>query len=411
MARTRLLSRFKRLWHTPHKRRTAGFTLIELLVSMVVGAIIVVALLSLVVELTDANQKDAARTATQREMQAAMDYIVQDLREAVYVYDGRCLSTGSGTITDRNQFNTSCPPLINHLPDGLSSNGRIPVLAFWRTDPLPEALAQRCRNTFATATTANPSDLTVPGAGGAGSVIVPCLSGKSYSLVVYTIADNTAANNPNSIWRGRARLERYALTQFDSSGDVTPGYAPPLPTPNAQFFQWPFSQETGVGSTGNITNMQGSRPTFGSTGNPQVLVDYLDDAPGAFNSQTRAFIPPVCPNPDPVTINTSLVPKINVLTPSSAPIRSFYVCVRGNTIDVNQKISNGTPDADRKAISSELAINQEVRLVLQGNVSGRPGFPRRNLPADEAAIASPSSRLTPIETLVLIRGAVQKNPG
>lgn len=408
MARPRrpsLIARLKRLWLNNRKHRLAGFTLLELLVSMIIGAIIVVALLSLVVEITDSNQKDAARTQTQQEIQAALDFIADDLREAVYVYDGVCLSTGSGNVTANNgrDFAKSCPRLLDYLPANLTGDlpdgtgRRIPVLAFWRTDPLPERWLNAC-----SAAAGNPTTLAQLSNGG---VAIPCISGRSYTLVVYTLVDNYE-NRPSSIWKGRARLERYRLSQFDSNGDTNQGYVPPIQTPNAKFLQWPFQQnESGV-----ISNPQAARPT----GTPDVLVDYVDDSTAT----------PVCPNPDPIAItDPTLVSQINSLTPANnasfnpTNIRSFYACVRGETIGVQniQEAPSGgqLTDAQKtrnQVLLSEQGVNQEVLLVLQGSVAGRPGFPRRSTAAEDAGISVPTTRLSPIQTRVLVRGIVNKNP-
>ena len=109
-------------------RRSKGFTLIELLVAMIIGSLIVVALLTLVVQLTETNQKDAARTQVQQDMQAAMDYVAQDLRSAVFVYNGECLEGKNDPV-----FAKSCPGIINHIPATINAKpNKVAVLAFWR---------------------------------------------------------------------------------------------------------------------------------------------------------------------------------------------------------------------------------------------------------------------------------------
>lgn len=373
MARPRLIRSLKRLWLTRNKRSVAGFTLIELLVSIIIGAIITIGLLTLVVELTDANQKDAARSETQRDMQAALDYITQDLREAVFVYDGVCLQTGRGSVSTPTQFGSSCPRLLAHLPPSLTADGTTPVLAFWRADALPNGLLQACQT--------NATSLSLPLASQPVAIQgVPCVSGRTYSLVVYAVKPREPAER---LWRGRARLIRYQLSKYPSGATsgatVNPGYVDPLPNPNSRFQQWPY--QVGGNAVYNVQTQgnPGVTPQISAAGVPDntsanfpVLVDFVDDSRGLAVTDPQRN--PACPaNSD--------------LTPPTATIRSFYACVRGNIL--------GGP-------TNEQVINQEVTMVLSGNVAGRSGFP--------LATQDNQARLFPLQTRVLIRGILNKNP-
>ena len=122
-------------------RHAKGFTLLELLVAMIIGSLIVLALLTLVVQLTETNQKDAARTQVQQDMQSAMDYVAQDLRSAVFVYNGECLQGKAGP-----SFAKSCPGIINYIPTTINDDPleKVPVLAFWRTKELPKKIRDLC---------------------------------------------------------------------------------------------------------------------------------------------------------------------------------------------------------------------------------------------------------------------------
>lgn len=348
MARPRAISGFKRLWLVYKRRRMAGFTLIELLVSIIISAIITVGLLALVVELTDANQKDTSRSETQRDMQAALDYIAQDLRTAVFVYDDVCLNAGVNNVSDSNQFSISCPGLVkgNHIPASMTpAQGTTPVLAFWRPDPLPPGLQSACQANATSLDTA----AAVQG--------VPCVSGRSYTLVVYGIKQNQAGD----VWQGKTRLVRYQLPQYISSAtsatDTTPGYVDPLPSPNSKFQQWPYQ----IVSGGGVTNKQTQQPS----GSGDVLVDFVDTGTG---------ITPQCAS-------------ATDLTPATATLRGFYACVEGNHLNGPAALQN---------------VNQGVQLVLVGNVAGRSGFP--------LAYTGDDSRLFPIQTRVLIRGIIDKSP-
>ncbi|MGI0487204.1 PulJ/GspJ family protein [Pantanalinema rosaneae CENA516] len=366
MARHFSVSHLKRrLWATLRGRSNAGFTLIELLVAIVIGGLITVALLSLVVDLTDVNLKDTGRTETQRDMQAALDYISQDLRGAVYVYDGTCLQGNSSGLTTAN-FNSNCPGVLSYVPATLSDADTTPVLAFWRADPLPDGIARLCRTAAGVNNTTQINALIQNG--------VPCIAGYSYSLVVYAIDTENAGNQ----WQGRARLVRYKLSQYpDNSAPATgttnpaqtPGWVNPLSRPTSKFTQWPFIQNS---STNTVSNGQSTRPT----GAPVALVDFVD----APRTGDPAQPVPIC-----YTTGVADNPSNTVITPSAATNRAFYGCV-----------SNASVAAQAQP------TNQEVLLVLTGNVAGRAGFPLNT--------ATNQARLFPIQTRVLVRGIINKTP-
>ena len=265
------------LWRCQRDRytpRASGFTLIELLVAMLIAGIIITTLLYAVVELMGSNQRESARTETQREMQLGLDYIASELREAAYVYSGECLEGGVGDVSV--DPNTSCPGLVpNHipLPDGTSE----PILAMWKLEELPEAVRNLCTNNLAAAE-----------ASGAN-----CLSGKMYTLVVYFLSTENATNK----WDGEARIIRYALRPFDSGGNATGGYLSPDVTESFQ--TWPFGRD----SNNDVVNLQPALPDAG-IGAP--LVDFVSIA-------------------DPMTPDC---PNDYDLSPNDTSPQTFYACVR-----------------------------------------------------------------------------------
>jgi len=364
--------KLKRLLFSKH-RRPAGFTLLELLVAMIIGSLIVIALLTLVVQLTETNQKDAARSQVQQDMQAATDFVAQELREAVFVYNGECLK-GDGPPANAAALATKCPGIINHIPTAMVSPTRTPVLAFWRTKKLPAAISDLCGANAAQlsdSATAATNALVVAG--------VPCLAGYSYSLVVYAI--DTA--NPGNTWSGNARLIRYELSQFTANATTQAnqniGYANPLQDPTYKFQQWPYAK--------TLINRQTGRP-IASPANPAVLVDFLDEKPsGDFTSASGNITKVPAPNCDEFGVDPTVDPNSgkNALTPLAAsnPPRGFYACVRGGGV--------GTA-----AIPGE---NQDVLLVMKGNVSGQSGFDKK---------FDNNERISPLQTRVLIRGVVDK---
>ncbi|BAS58782.1 MULTISPECIES: PilW family protein [Leptolyngbya] len=332
----------------------SGFTLLELLVAMVIGGIISAGLLVLVVQLIQANSREAARSDTQRDLQAAIDYIARDVREAVYVYDGNCLlerPTGS---------TLECPGLRRYLPENISENAsNTPVLAFWRVDALPQILRDRCKNNADRF--ANPRDLPAEVRG------VPCLSGRMYSLVVYSLNSEQTTGAV-----GRARIRRYELPQFTAQGgaqippQINTGWVDPV-SKETNFFSWPLNISTLTASS--PLSLQASRP--GRTTSNFVLTDFVDRI-GLYDGAGNKAQPPI--------LNGYEVTPRRESSASNEPPRGFYVYVKGT--------------------ENKGALNQEVVIRIQGDAAGRPGVAGVNLARPVIPIS--------LETRVLTRGVTDK---
>lgn len=327
---------------------TQGFTLLELLIATAIAGGIITGLTYIVIQLLGADQLEAARIENQREIQTAMDYIANEVRESVYVYEGACLGTAArGTASD--PASNFCPGLLNHLPVALGQSGRsVPVIAFWKQQPIPRALHTACSSN-------TPPDT------------VPCLNAHSPALVVYSLSKD----NPSNIWRGRARITRYVLSQFNASGVATPGYVDPAVYDN--YTSWPYGQSGEPTEPGIINLQRGTRPT----GSAVPLVDFVDDGSGATALGLNRGAASSCPdNPATAEVEYSMSPSNTTLSSLGfSGVRSFYACV-----------------------STDFQIGQDVLLYLQGNPFGRPGITRDN-------------GVPPIlETRVLVRGLRRWNP-
>lgn len=95
-----------------------GFTLIELLVAMIVAVLIIAPLLRFMITVLDTDRKEQAKTTSEQEIQAAIDYIARDLEQAVYIYDD------SG-------IHNEIPPLAGTTGCNPNNNCK-PVLVFWK---------------------------------------------------------------------------------------------------------------------------------------------------------------------------------------------------------------------------------------------------------------------------------------
>ncbi len=264
-----------------------GFTLIELLVAMVVGSIITGTLLFLVVELLQINRREDLLTQTQQDMRRAIDYITRDASEAIHVYANPTAITGQ--ITD--------PPANS-----------VPVLAFWRLDPLSQAELNALANVTCS-----------------GADLARCSTLKirqsTYTLVVYYHTDNSQ-NTAGNIWGGPARIIRYELPQYTNL--VANG----------------FAQTTGYNDPSLSENFATWTRTGASTrGIKAVLTDYVDMG-------KTVVAATACPTPPP-----NAVYVVNTNAPSS-----FYTCTLEGDVT--------TPD-----LSLTTRINQSMRVYLSGNAS------------------------------------------
>lgn len=330
---------------------------------MMIGSMISAGLLFLVIQLIQTNSREAARSDTQRDLQAAIDYIARDIREAVYVYDGNCLlerPTGS---------TLECPGLKNYLPTAISETANnLPVLAFWRVDPLTQGLVQRCISNADSFSITNRSD---PNRNPAAIKGVPCLSGRMYTLVVYSLNSNKTTTGA----RGRARIMRYELPQFTTDGStktppvINQGWVDPT-RKETDFFVWPLDSSTvGAGSPISLQSKDGnSRPI---TANNLVLTDFVDRFGLYDGSGNKAQAP--------LLTGYELTPRRGS-SASDEPYRGFYVYVKGTQ-------DRGT-------------LNQEVVIRIQGDAAGRPGV--GGVDSDRPVI--PLS----LETRVLTRGVTGK---
>lgn len=319
-------------------KQTSGFTLTELLVSLIMGSLVVTGLLGLTIELLTTDARETARTETQREMQMALEYISTDLREAVYVYDGACLagvdaSNGNG---EKVAEGSKCGGLVDKLRG--TPDGGTPIVGFWKLDPLPDAV----------------------GCGNGGNGTVPCLAGRSYTLVVYYLVINEA----DGPWKGLARIVRYELPTYNSRGALVNDINPD--NPEIGFIKWPGTDSPPAGNSATLVDFVDSRS-----------LELLEDEVGAGASVE-------CPD------LYVLTPDKSTLTGEYENVRNFYACVK-----VDESLLPSNDDDD----SSKSAFNQKVILFIRGNAKGKPGIDTAN-----------EGFMPAIATQVLNRGVKNKKP-
>lgn len=340
----RLLILFFYRWLSTAKRQdcSKGFTLLELLMSMVVSSIVIVGLLGVVVELTTMEKRESSLDQVQRDMQRAMDYITDDLQEAVYVYADPQQVVDNGLDQD------------SAFPD---ETGDVPVLAFWRIDPIEEDLPA-----------CNTGDSVFD-----NRCDVLRIRQSAYTLVVYSQRIN---DESNSNWTGASRLIRYELSKYDDLAtlSIRDGYRDPTVSSDefASFETWE-SDGTPEGTSAVLTDfvqdptLPFDRDPLANSSASSCLNLGAEDADG-----------------DPATADT---PLYTILPTNANNTRntSFFACVRNPDPDNN-------PDTTTRA-------NQDIYVFLRGSTDGASGG---------VSSFSEESSLPILETQVLVKGVIDK---
>lgn len=357
-----MLKLTKKFWPQKNRKSHQGFTLTEILLGTVISLIVTTALLSAMIEILTKSREEGILAQTQQELERAIKFISNDIKESIYVYD----FTQSATAG-------SNPYPMPNLPD--FGAGVTPVIAFWKLLPIKESLLNSLDcSTFSTTT-------YIPEAGtgstdGDLNLQGECISlrnrRKMYSLVVYL---QTANPDPN--WKGPSRILRYELSKYNPNGPLTTrniGFIDPSYSNN--FTQWPRSA-SGV-------DLQATLPIATANVNPAVLTDFVD----APTSTADANLPTCNSTTNPALTITTISPPSTTTFPTETRIpsnvannTSFFVCVR--------------------TVSRAIGQTQDVTIYLRGNAAGQPGL--RVIPGTYNTV------LSPLVTRVTLRGVVDKS--
>jgi len=104
-----------------------GMTLIELLIGTVMAFLIITPMLAFVVDMLNTDRKEQVKANTEQDIQAAVDFIAQDLSQAIYIYDQKGI----------NAVNNSTIPTSGKLP--APANGT-PILVFWKRQQIKNSV-------------------------------------------------------------------------------------------------------------------------------------------------------------------------------------------------------------------------------------------------------------------------------
>lgn len=272
-------------------QKNSGFTLMELLVTIAISFIIVSTLLNVVVNMLGSERREEAKVNTEQDVQAALDFIADDLQEAVYIYDA------DGIAAIKNQL--PLPP----------AQDKVPVLVFWKRHflskdtqvVLSNGTTNRvgCLTRIAETNECNERDYSI------------------YSLVVYySIKDNDPA------WSNAVRVARWELqdgirnTQLASNSLVNSD--PYLKSPDPGFKLFDLTLPGRLKDKMNAWTKDTSTAYDPKKNQVEILVDYIDPSTGSGVPQ-----PTNCAN---ISSQTQLVPAKNT-TINPLGLYSFYACV------------------------------------------------------------------------------------
>lgn len=307
--------------------RTSGFTLIELLVAVIIAGLVISSLLTFLVTIMNSERKERAKSTSEQEVQAALEYMVQDLQEAAYIYDAYGLN-GDPNVTPQTPIRDQIPPL---KPAGECNNTETcePVLVFWK------------RTFF------NKTD-------NVGGIRVGSVTGENdafvYSLVAYYLIKNPA----NGIWSNTSRIARFEIRDGIPTANgigflipPDPGFSPfnlnSADTITAAMNKW----KSGTAPARYTASAAQNYPSTSL----QTLVDYIDDT--RYNSPAIASLHSISTDPTQGILDCRAPTKgalggdltnatlpgaqripANFETATSAKTSSFHACVNSTTSSV-----------------------------------------------------------------------------
>ncbi|MEG4014331.1 MULTISPECIES: hormogonium polysaccharide secretion pseudopilin HpsC [unclassified Microcoleus] len=271
-----------------------GMTLVELLVGAIMAFLIITPMLAFVVDMLNTDRREQVKANTDQDIQAAVDFIAQDLSQAIYIYD----QAGITAINPETK-----------LPPAPANTKGTPILVFWKR--------QQIKNAVPINNSIKPNQCAIT------ANADKCNDTYVLSLVAYyQIIDTT----PNPIWCQPSggtcptRIARYEIREpvrNPYTVDATKPYYDAADVSDAQKGSAAFNQGFNFNKpTVDVTTGANFPP-------PEVLVNYIDHSitnvpiPTGAQCQTLLSVTP----PAPATFDA------NDLLIKNDPTYSFYACV------------------------------------------------------------------------------------
>jgi type II secretory pathway pseudopilin PulG len=110
-----------------------GMTLVELLVGAIMAFLIITPMLAFVVDMLNTDRREQVKSNTEQDLQAAVDFIAQDLSQAIYIYDNNSAEGVPNLLTKKF--------IPSEAKDGT------PILVFWKRQQLNNSLPIEPRKT------------------------------------------------------------------------------------------------------------------------------------------------------------------------------------------------------------------------------------------------------------------------
>jgi len=375
--------------------QSAGFTLIELLVSLLVASIFLLATAMIVIETMRLDREETGRTQVQAELTQAMEFIQQDLAEALYIYND---TEQNPQQSDR--LGDGIPDVIQRLyePGWIRRpNDAIPVVAFWKLEPIPQGCyegnptLQDIRRGNAILPDQPPPEFPLDQNDRNADWDTLVSRRGIYTLVVYYLRRNyNNAGNPTgpTPWEGNARIERFELRPFARQGNNDCAGRSPFfrvdPDPFREgFLAWPSQQ-----ALQRLQREGTPQRRIAEAGNQGPRLVTL--VSNIFSSrQGSRQVAPACPQGYAFgggRPNGVIFPGLR----DNQNDVGFYVCVRQSV------------GADRP---QDVIINITATAMERAN----PGLFRRYIRnATSVDISEVSRYLLPMQTRVLARGVINR---
>jgi len=309
---------------------TGGFTLIELLVAMIIAALIIGTLLSFMLNILTTDRKEQAKSTSEQEIQAAVDYIARDLSQAVYIYDA------DGISRNTNSSDPALSGIRNQIPPTQPTGGCNaatptcePILVFWKRTSLPRDLPVTsggtnttvgCLLKLANDTTCSEQDQFV------------------YSLVAYyLIRDNSTTTN----WSNAARIGRFEIRDGIRTTDTTkPSRSEVIGTQPARTVNYLLLPSSGfmppnLSLAGDLKARmnQWTKHSDAYNTNIDVLTDFVDQ------NVITGSLPFTCAAPQRVPPATSTTIPNSFYTCVDSTRNFAKVYIRGNALARFNKVS------------------------------------------------------------------------
>lgn len=274
-------------YHHNNKDLSSGFTLSEVLIATIMSSIVITSLLTFMIDIIRTNAAETARKNTLQEMRMALEFITDDLKEAVYVYTG-------DDFNNRDIEDVSNDGLLDVID---ASDNLEPILVFWKLEDVPY----------------DPNNDSLPNDdSNCGQECQELrISQRTYTLVAY-VQDN----DPTDTWEGESMIYRYQLRKYEDASTLTEetSYEEADPVQDSSFANWPYNTE---GDSPSLPSGYSNPPTDESD-NPQIdrqvstaLVDFVD-----------------VPNNSDIADENVGCPAGYIRTPNNpSTSNSFYACV------------------------------------------------------------------------------------